>query len=175
MGALRHRIGNDSVNSNCGENQRDRREDRNEKHVEAWARDRFFEALLGGAHVVERLLSIERPDFLADGAEHGGWFARGLNNQGESAPRRLTIGSVELSVRFLVQADPADVTDDADHGVPLRVFRLRIAEGQPFSDRILTWKIFLYQSLANNDAVGRAGHVTLIQKPAAPQRDLHRS
>src|ERR1700683_3088583 len=66
VSALRDEIGYDAVNANCSKHQGDRREDCEQRHIEARSFDRIIEALRHRRDVENRLRRIDGPELGAN-------------------------------------------------------------------------------------------------------------
>ena len=101
--ALANQIGDESVNSNHREPKRNCRKCPEHQHDETTAGQRFVEALLHGAHVVERKIRIEFVNLLLDRAGQSNRIVAAPHDDVHGARHVLRLRKVERDARVRVQ------------------------------------------------------------------------
>jgi len=145
-GALRDKIGNDTVNADRGEDQGEGGEDGEERHIGAWDSDRVFDALLHGGDVKNRLPWIGGGKLGANGRNEpaGVLVASDDDRSGVFAKVR----DVDLRIRIVVESSIVDITHDTDNSAPRA---LGSAEADAFRERGIGGEKVLGERRADDD------------------------
>ena len=177
MGALGHRVGDDAVDADGGEDERQRREQAEHDHVEAAAAERAGDALVHRPHVGDRLIGIEAVHLVTDGRNRRERVARRAHGDVHRPDRpaveqRLAIRHVQLRPIARVEAAVLDVAGDADDLVPARRV---LVEGDAFADRILVGKMLVRQRLVDHGDARAGQGISRGELVALEQRNVHRA
>src|SRR5206468_7844392 len=117
--SLRYGIGDDAVDAERRESERDAAEEREERHLEAALAYRRAQHLLERARISQRLVLVHRQHLGADERDRRGRIARGAHDEAVVLPGPDLERQDHLRLGILVERLRADVADDADDAGPL--------------------------------------------------------
>ena len=95
LGALGDEVGDDAVEPDHGEHERQRREQAHQCHLEARLRHRVVDQLIHAARVEHRLRRVELRDGALDGAGHGARLAAAARDPVQPREGRLRVGRID--------------------------------------------------------------------------------
>ena len=169
--ALRHAVGNHTVDADGGEQQRGHREHRQQRHRDATLCHRLGHDLPHRPNVGHRERGILFTHDRDHGVRNRTWIAGRPQRDGHARIGEPRIGPERHRARRFVQARVPDVADDADDLVVTFVVP---GDSNLATDGILAGEILLGHRLVDDDAILTVGRVVLVEQPSLQQRNAHR-
>src|ERR1041384_5531848 len=142
MCALRNRVSHHTVDSRCGQQQRDGSKNAQQYKIETGLRHRFTHHILHGSDIGNRLRAIDVLDRLSHRCGNRLRLDWSSNNGRHSREGVLKLRGIYFGRRSLLQLQAAYVGRDSDYFEPDRLFIVvDAAEVYALADRVLTRKI----------------------------------
>src|ERR1700750_941083 len=137
--ALPNQIGDESIDPDDGEAKRNGCKGPEDEHRETAAREGAVEAVLHGAHVVEREIRINFANLPLDCAGEGEGIPPGSHDHTHSTRDVLGLREIKGYARVRIESVLFDAADDADNCDPWRVGLVDAAHMQTFADGVMVW------------------------------------
>jgi hypothetical protein len=180
VGALADEIGNHTVNSHTGQEQRQRGEDAEQNHGNAARGEGVGDDIIHGHYVVDDFPGIDFRDGAADGVHNGGGIALGAQNDGDGISDEgheffgeLHERKVHLGLNdgggFGFKTPLLDVAADADDFG----FHAEGGEMKMFADGIFAGEVGAREEVINDDDDGGALVILRREIAAAAEGDVH--
>ncbi len=176
---MRDRIGNDAVDADTGEDQRDSAEDAKQYGRNAPAAHACALDLIERPNVGDRLILVHAADRLDNRNLQGERVNIGADIQDHAVNRTLLVRDVDTGAAIVCRAAYLLVTNHADdfpgHVRPeLRLAGDDLLNEQTLTDRIFLVEVALRQTLVHHQRARRVPRVAIGQRPSLLHLDAER-